>query len=219
MIAGRDFTSADTPGRHRRDRQRGLRRAIHRRQEPDRHARPQPGQVRLIVGYMKDAVYESLRETVPPTLYMRYGQLTALPPPRRSASARARDRRSLTGRSRRPSPRSYRTQGHVQPAGGSLTGHADAGTARRHAVCVLWRAGACCSPGWGSTESRRTASAGAAPRWTAGARRPQRGIVMLVLRRAAILVGLGIFAGAGVSLWASRFLDRPCSSVWRRAIL
>ena len=33
------------------------------------------------------------------------------------------------------------------------------------------------------------------------------GVVVLVLRRAALLVGIGIVAGAGTSLWASRFVS------------
>ena len=33
------------------------------------------------------------------------------------------------------------------------------------------------------------------------------GVVVLVLRRAAILIGIGIIAGAAVSLWVSRFVS------------
>jgi ABC-type antimicrobial peptide transport system permease subunit len=32
------------------------------------------------------------------------------------------------------------------------------------------------------------------------------GVIVLVLRRTALLIGLGILAGAGVSLWASRLV-------------
>ena len=72
MLAGRDFTSLRHAWRAARgDRQRGIRKAIHRRQEPRRNARTQPHDVtRLIVGYVRDAVYESLRDAVPPTLYI-----------------------------------------------------------------------------------------------------------------------------------------------------
>jgi ABC-type antimicrobial peptide transport system permease subunit len=33
------------------------------------------------------------------------------------------------------------------------------------------------------------------------------GVVVLVLRRATVLIGIGIIAGAAVSLWASRFVS------------
>ena len=33
------------------------------------------------------------------------------------------------------------------------------------------------------------------------------GVVRMVLRRVAVLVGIGVLAGAGVSVWASRFVS------------
>ena len=94
MLAGRDFTSADTPGAPRVAivNEAFARRFTGGRNPVGTRVRAQ-GANRRIVGYVRDAVYESLRAAVPPTLYLPYGQADAVAArPRRSACARPADR-------------------------------------------------------------------------------------------------------------------------------
>ena len=70
------------------------------------------GASRQIVGYVRDAVYESVRAPVPPTLYLPYGQEARCRTPRRSACARPADRpRCWPSRSRPRSARCTATSG------------------------------------------------------------------------------------------------------------
>jgi predicted permease len=76
LLAGRDFTSADTP---RTQPVAIVNEAFARRFAGGRNpiglrVRHPHNVDRIVVGYVRDAVYGKLREPVPPTLYIAYGQ-------------------------------------------------------------------------------------------------------------------------------------------------
>ena len=90
LLGGRDFTAADRLGAPDVvDRQRGVRAQVHGRGKSDRPPRTRARvraarrREREIVGYVADAVYRSLREPVPPTMYYR----SRRPRPRRRPSS------------------------------------------------------------------------------------------------------------------------------------
>ena len=98
LLAGRDFTAADKRGApavaivneaFARKFTGGANPIGRRVREPARPSRPNPE--REIVGYVADAVYRSLREPVPPTMYLPFAQ---------NADARRRSRRSACARRR-----------------------------------------------------------------------------------------------------------------------
>jgi predicted permease len=163
----------------------------------------------VIVGYVKDAVYESLRETVPPTLYMPYGQGGSLPA---SVSISVRAAAGSPALLTRPlatalasvhpelrvtfSPLADRVQASLTQermvatlsaffgalglllAGLGLYGVTSYGVSRRR------------------TEIGIRLALGAAP----------GGVARLILRRTAVLVLVGIVAGAAAGSWASTFV-------------
>ncbi len=210
MLAGRDFTSADTPGTPPvaivnetfAKRFSGSRNPIGTR------VRAQ-GANRLIVGYVRDAVYESLRDPVPPTLYLPYGQETQLPAST-SVSVRAAGG-SPTLLTKPLAGALTRVHGDFRITFRPLADQVDAALTQERVVAALsafFGALALLLAGLGlygvtsyGVTRRRTEigirmALGAAP----------GGVVLLVLRRAVILIGIGIIAGAAVSLWASRFV-------------
>ena len=211
MLAGRDFTSSDTAGAPPVAivNEAFAKRFTGGRNPVGTRVRQPHNVTRVIVGYVKDAVHESLRETVPPTLYMPYGQVTDLPP---STSISVRAAAGSPVLLTRPlaaalaqvhpdlrvtfSPLADRVQATLTQerlvatlsaffgalglllAGLGLYGVTSFGVSRQR------------------TEIGIRLALGASP----------SGVVVLVLRRAAILVAIGIAVGAAVGLWTSTFL-------------
>lgn len=212
MLAGRDFTSADTPGAPPvaivneafAKRFTGGRNPVGTRVR-------QPHNVdRQIVGYVRDAVYESLRDPVPPTLYIPYGQETQLPSST-SVSVRAAGG-SPTLLTKPLAAALSQVHGDLIVTLRPLADRVEAAMTQERVVAALsafFGALALLLAGLGlygvtsyAVNRRRTEigirmALGASP----------GGVVVLVLRRAAILIGIGIIAGAAVSLWASRFVS------------
>jgi predicted permease len=216
MIAGRDFTDADTAG----SRPVAIvNEAFARRhlggQNPVGHRLTQmgfpsnPEVEREIVGYVEDAVYRSLREPVPATLYIPLTQQPQPPPSiavsvRSAAGSPALLTRSLA---------SALTGVHrdVAITFRPLAEQVDASLLQERVVAILsgfFGALALLLAGiglYGITSyavSRRRSEIGI--RMALGA--APAGVVRLVLRRVAALVGIGVLAGTGASLWASRFV-------------
>ena len=79
LLAGRDFSSTDTPDTTRVAivNEAFARRFTGGRSPLGTRVRAQ-GANRLIVGYVRDAIYESVRAAAPPTLYLPYGQETTV---------------------------------------------------------------------------------------------------------------------------------------------
>jgi predicted permease len=80
ILAGRDFTREDTPASPRVAivNEAFVRRFNSGRNPIGMRVRAQ-GENRLIIGCVRDAVYESLRAAAPPTVYLPYGQQAQLP--------------------------------------------------------------------------------------------------------------------------------------------
>ena len=216
LIAGRDFTSADKPG--------GATVAIVNEafarkftgsvtpigrtvREPSRPSAPNPE--REIVGYVADAAYRSLRDPVPPTMYLPFEQ-NQTPPSSASISVR-----SATG-----SP-----LGLTRALASAITG-VNSGVAitfrpiedQIGAALTQERLVATLSGFFGVLAlllaalglygvtayavSRRRAEIGL--RMALGA--APSGVVSMVLRRVSLLVGLGILGGLAASLWAATFV-------------
>jgi predicted permease len=173
---------------------------------------PMPDQVRpemQIVGVVRDAVYDSLRDRIPPTIYL--SNLQPLRPPAsatlsvRAASGSA----SLLARS------VVDAMTHVDPDV-SLTVRPYKSTVR--AATVKERVLAMLSGFFGALAlllaglglygvmsyavSRRRTEIGIRMALGAG----PAGAVRLVLGRAALLVGAGVIAGTAVTLWSAQFV-------------
>jgi putative ABC transport system permease protein len=211
MLAGRDFTSADTPGAPPvaivneafAQRFTGGRNPIGTRVR-------QPHNVeREIVGYVRDAVSASLRDPVPPTLYIPYGQEAEL---NSSTSVSVRTTGGSPTLLIKPLAAALsQVHGDLIVTLRPLEDRVDAALTQERVVAALsafFGALALLLAGLGlygvtsyAVSRRRTEigiriALGAAP----------GGVVMLVLRRAALLIGMGIITGTAVSLWASRFV-------------
>src|SRR6185503_10219194 len=167
------------------------------------------GVVRQIVGYVRDAVSPSLREPVPPTLYIAYGQQPQL-----------RSYTSVSVRSAGGSPALL-----IKPLASALSAvHRDlivtthpladrlqAALTQERVVAALagfFGALALLLAGvglYGVTSyavSRRRTEIGI--RMALGA--DPVGVVVLVLARVTVLVLIGVALGAGASVWASKFV-------------
>jgi putative ABC transport system permease protein len=162
-----------------------------------------------IVGVVGDAVYRSLREPVPPTMYQAMAQ-AAEPPTSISVSVQA------AGGS--PAMLTRSLVAAIAGVNGSLSltvrplnDYVRAALIQERLVAMLsgfFGALALLLAGLGlygvtayAVSRRRTEigirmALGAAP----------GGVVRLVLRRVAVLVALGVLAGGGISLWAGRFV-------------
>jgi predicted permease len=164
---------------------------------------------REIVGYVKDAAYRSLREPVPPTMYIPYAQ-DPQPPSSLSVSVRVAGgsasilTQSLAG-ALAPVHRDLAIT--VRP----LSDHIHAALTQERLVAMLsgfFGALALLLAGIGlygvtsyAVSRRRTEigirmALGAAP----GA------VIVMVLRRVTIMVGAGALVGTAVSLWAGQFV-------------
>jgi putative ABC transport system permease protein len=217
MLAGRDFMSADgpqsppvaivneafakkfTPGRS------PLGARIRQPGGPDR-----PAVERQIVGYVKDAVYRSLRDPVPPTMYIPYAQQPE-PPSSMSVSVRAAAGSPVL-LTRPLAVALTAVNGDIAITFRPLAEQVNAALVQER--IVAWLSGffgalALLLAGLGlygvtsyAVSRRRTEmgirmALGAAP----------REVVVLVLRRVALLVGAGTLVGAAASLWASQFVS------------
>jgi predicted permease len=213
MLAGRDFTAADKRGApavvivneaFARKFTGGVNPMGRRVREPARPSSPNPE--REIVGYVADAVYRSLREPVPATMYLPFDQ-NPTPP---SAT-------SLSVRSARGAP-ALLTKGLAAALTGVNGGVAitfrpiadqvDAALTQERLVAMLSGffgilALLLAALGlYGVTSyavSRRRSEIGL--RMALGA--APSGVVGMVLGRVALLVGLGVLVGLGTSFWAS----------------
>ncbi|MGH9370420.1 MAG: ABC transporter permease [Vicinamibacterales bacterium] len=216
LIAGRDFTSADVAGSQpvaivnetfARKFAYGKNPIGMRVRQPGYGNRPTID--RQIVGYVKDAAYRSLREPVPPTMYIPLAQERE-PPSFTSVSVRA------TGGS--PALLTKSLAAALAPVHRDLAmtfrplaDQVNAALTQERIVAMLsgfFGGLALLLAGlglYGVTSyavSRRRIEIGI--RMALGA--APEGVVRLVLRRVAILVTLGIIVGGLVSLWAGRFV-------------
>ena len=167
-----------------------------------------------IVGLVADAVYRSLREPVPPTMYVplaQYNDSLSPPLPAVSLSVRASSgspmllTKSVTAAIATVDPNLALT---FRP----LSDQVNASLAQERIVAMLsgfFGALALLLAGlglYGVTSyavTRRRAEIGI--RMALGA--APAGVVRLVLSRVALLVGLGILVGAGASVWLSTFVS------------
>jgi putative ABC transport system permease protein len=211
LLAGRDFTSADLPGSLPVAivNQAFARRFAGGRNPIGMRVRQPHNVVREIVGYVEDAVYESLRDPVPPTLYMTYSQQTQLPS---GTSVSVRVTRGSASLAAKPLATALsRVSGDVVLTVRPLANDVQSALTRERIVAALsafFGGLALLLAGLGlygvtsyAVSQRRTEigirlALGASP----------AGVVALILRRATILIALGILAGAVVSVWASRFV-------------
>jgi len=163
-----------------------------------------------IVGVVTDAAYRSLRETAPPTLYFAFDQ----------SEARTWPNVSLTVRSAAGPPALI-----TRPVSAAVTAAAPGASLTFHeldeqvsGLAVSERIVAMLSGFFGAL-ALLLASVGlyGVTSYGVNSRRTEIGIrialgadtssvVLLILRRVALLVGLGIAAGALVSLWASKYV-------------
>jgi putative ABC transport system permease protein len=217
MIAGRDFTHADTAASppvaivnetFARRFSYGRNPVGTRIRQPGSGTRPSID--REIVGYVRDAVYRSLREPVPPTMYVPYAQQPD-PPSSMSISVRAAG-----------GPPALLTRPLAAALSGvnrdlaitfrPLADQVNAALTQERIVAMLsgfFGALALLLAALGlygvtsyAVSRRRTEigirmALGAAP----------GGVIRLVLRRVAILVSLGVLVGSAASLWAARFVE------------
>jgi putative ABC transport system permease protein len=223
ILAGRDFTRDDTPAAPRvAIVNEAFVRSFNGGRNPIGMRVRAQGQNRLIVGYVRDAVYESLRAPAPPTVYLPYGQETQLPAST-TVSVRASGASPTATSTPTLTPTPTRLIRPLAAALGQVNGdlritfrpladHVDAALTQERIVAALsafFGALALLLAGLGlygitsyAVNRRRTEIAirmalGAAP----------AGVVGLVLGRMVILIAIGIIAGAAASLWASRFVS------------
>jgi putative ABC transport system permease protein len=216
MLAGRDFTSRDTAGsppvaivneafaRKYFAGENPIGRRIILRTGPSR----QPLE-REVVGYVEDAVYRSLREAVPPTLYVPLPQ-QADGPSSMGVSVRAAGG-SPALLTKRVAAALAGVNQDLAITFRLLSEQVNSSLIQERVVAILsgffgGLALLLAALGlYGVTSyavSRRRTEIGI--RMALGA--APGGVVRMVLRRVALLVGAGVIVGAGVSLWAARFV-------------
>jgi putative ABC transport system permease protein len=170
---------------------------------------PRPTIDRVVVGYVKDAVYRSLREPVPPTMYLPFEQQPEAPSGM-SVSVRAAGGSPML--LTRPLAASLsQVNGDLaitfrplrdQVSSALLQERIVAGLAAFFGGLALLLAGLGLYGVTSYAVSRRRTEIGI--RMALGAQ--PGGVVMMVLRRVAILVGVGTVAGVAAALWASKFV-------------
>jgi predicted permease len=216
LIAGRDFTDRDVAGsppvaivneafaRRFFDGQNPLGRRIVQPGSPTR-----PATEREIVGYVEDAVYRALREPVPPTMYLPIPQQPE-PPSAMAVSVRAAGG-SPALLTRSVAAALTAVNKDVAITFRMLTEQVNASLIQERIIAMLsgfFGGLALLLAGLGlygvtsyAVGRRRTEigirmALGAAP----------AGVVRIVLQRVALLVGLGVTLGVGISVWASQFV-------------
>jgi predicted permease len=176
--------------------------------QPGSPARPEVR--REIVGYVEDAVYRSLRAPVPPTMYIPIWQQQELNPSTNVSVRAASGSPVLLTKSVAAALNGVDREVALtfRPLGEQI----DSSLTQERVVAILsgfFGALALLLAALGlygvtsyAVSRRRTElgirmALGAAP----------GGVVRLVLRRVALLVGIGVLVGSGLSLWAARFVS------------
>jgi predicted permease len=216
MLAGRDFTNRDTKAAQHvvivneafaRKFTNGQNPLGHHLRQPEYPERPAVDQE--IVGYVKDAVYRSLRAPVPPTMYVPIAQQPQ-PPSGISISVRAaggspaRLTKSLAAALTSVHPDITLTFRPLaeQVNNSLIQERVVAMMSGFFGGLALLLAGLGLYGVTSYSVSRRRTELGIRLALGSG----PGGVVRLVLRRVAILVGLGVILGSAVSLWVSRFV-------------
>lgn len=165
---------------------------------------------RVVVGYVKDAVYRSLREPIPPTMYIPIPQQPELPPSISISVQSGSGSPALLTKSLA----SALTDVHKDVAitFRPLSDQVNASLLQERIVAML--------SGFFGGLALLMAGLGlyGVTSYAVSRRRPEIGIrmalgaapgrvVRMVLRRVAVLVGVGVIVGGGVSVWASRFVS------------
>ena len=216
MLAGRDFTESDNSGSQMvaivneafaRKFTNGVNPVGRQLREPE--FRGYPAVHREIVGYVEDAVYRSLREPVPPTVYIPIPQQHE-PPSFISISVRAASG-SPALLTRSLAAALTDVDRAVAITFRPLAEQVDNSLLQERIVAMLsgvFGALAVLLAGLGlygvtayAVSRRRTEigirmALGAAP----------GGVVRMVLKRVGVLVGVGVLAGSAISLWASQYV-------------
>ena len=216
LLAGRDFTDRDVSGaplvaivneafaRKYFAGENPIGRRIIMRSGPSREP-----QEREVVGYVEDAVYRSLREPVPPTTYLPLPQQTDAPSSMGVSVRAAGGSPALLTKNLASALAGVNKD--VAITFRLLSEQVNASLIQERVVAILsgffgGLALLLAALGlYGVTSyavSRRRTEIGI--RMALGA--APGGVVRMVLRRVALLVGAGVIVGAGVSLWASRFV-------------
>jgi predicted lysophospholipase L1 biosynthesis ABC-type transport system permease subunit len=169
-----------------------------------------PAVERIVVGYVKDAVYRSVKDPVPPTMYLPFEQATE---PSSSMSVSVRAAGGYPSLLTRPLAAALtRTQGEVaitfrpladQVASALVQERMVAGLAGFFGGLALLLAGLGLYGVTSYAVSRRRTEIGI--RMALGAR--PAGVVGMVLRRVALLVGVGSLLGVSAAAWASKFVS------------
>jgi putative ABC transport system permease protein len=220
MVAGRDFTDADRSGSPEtlivnetfaRKFFPGKSPLGQRVREIGPPTRRQPEQE--IVGVVRDAVYTSLRQAPPPTMYQPLAQADTTGP---GSSSITLNLRAASGSpvllTRSVAEAIGRIDKDLTLTFRPLSSHVQASTNQERIVAMLsgfFGALALLLAAVGLygvmsyNVSRRRSEIGI--RMALGA--APAGVISLVLRRALVLVGSGIVVGAAASLWASKFVS------------
>ena len=216
LLAGRDFTDGDTRGApdvgivneaFARKFTGGMNPIGHRVRVQDRPGSPSP-EIE-IVGYVADAVYRSLREPVPPTLYLAFPQGSSAP------SFAAINVRAAAGS---PMLLSRSLTASLTAVNGGIAITLRPVSDQIHAALTQERLVAMLSGFFGGLAlllaglglygitsyavSRRRAEIGI--RMALGA--APGGVVRMILARVGLLVAAGVVIGGAATLWASRFV-------------
>jgi predicted permease len=216
FVAGRDFDDRDRAGgvkvaivneafvrKYIKDGN-ALGRTVKQVSRPDRPSAPLQ-----IVGIVKDAVYRSVREPVAPAMYRPIAQADQFPP-FMSVSVRAASG-SPAALTRSIAAAIQGVDRDLSLAFRPLKAQIDGALAQERVVAILsgfFGVLALLLAGiglYGVTSyavSRRRTEIGI--RMALGA--DAAGVVRLVLRRVALLVVVGVIIGAGISLWAAKFV-------------
>jgi predicted permease len=169
-----------------------------------------PAVDRLVVGVVEDAVYRSVRAAVPPTMYLPFAQRHESPTDMSISVRPVAGSPMLLAKSLASALTSVR--GDVAITFRPLEDQVNAAMTQERVVAILsgfFGVLALLLAGlglYGVTSygvSRRRTELGI--RMALGA--DPGGVIALVLRRVAILVGIGVLVGTGASLWAARLIQ------------
>ena len=174
---------------------------------------PSPGETppwKEIIGVVRDAVYDSLRTAIPPTMYQSAAQAEKPGPSVTIAVRAAAGSPALLTRG--IADALSRVDGDVTLTFTPFQDTVRAATVQERVIAMLsaffgglalFLAGLGLYGVMSYAVSRRRTEIGIRMALGAGPARAVR----LVLGRVALLVGLGVAAGAGIALWASRFVS------------